>query len=116
MSEQPKRTETVEEYLQRGGTITRLPDSPNSFYGTIDDTTTTVKPRSDNRNVQELQRVSWKDIEQFQTWLRAAGYNVYIRRSRGDKEAAACGQLAGDFVDRTSRRRRLIKIHAQGAG
>ena len=63
MSEQPKRTETVEEYLERGGTITRLPDSPNSFYGTIDDTTTTVKPRSDNRNVQELQRVPWKDIE-----------------------------------------------------
>jgi hypothetical protein len=29
----------------------------------MDDTTTTVKPRSDNRNVQELQRVSWKDIE-----------------------------------------------------
>ena len=63
MSEQPKRTETVEEYLKRGGTITRLPDSPNSFYGTIDDTTITVKPRSDNRNVQELQRVPWKDIE-----------------------------------------------------
>ena len=63
MSEQPKRTETVKEYIERGGTITRLPDSPNSFYGTIDDITTTVKPRSDNRNVQELQRVSWKDIE-----------------------------------------------------
>jgi hypothetical protein len=63
MSEQPKRTETVKEYIERGGTITRLPDSPNSFYGTMDDTTTTVKPRSDNRNVQELQRVSWKDIE-----------------------------------------------------
>ena len=52
MSEQPKRTETVEEYIKRGGTITRFPDSPNSFYGTMDDTTTTVKPRSDNRNVQ----------------------------------------------------------------
>ena len=63
MSEQPKRTETVKEYIERGGTITRLPDSPNSFYGTMDDTITTVKPRSDNRNVQELQRVSWKDIE-----------------------------------------------------
>ena len=62
MSEE-QRHETVEEYLERGGTITRLPDSPNSFYGTIDDTTTTVKPRSDNRNVQELQRVPWKDIE-----------------------------------------------------
>jgi hypothetical protein len=63
MSEQPRKTETVKEYIKRGGTITRFPDSPNSFYGTMDDTTTTVKPRSDNRNVQELQRVSWKDIE-----------------------------------------------------
>ena len=62
MSEE-QRHETVEEYIKRGGTITRFPDSPNSFYGTMDDTTTTVKPRSDNRNVQELQRVSWKDIE-----------------------------------------------------
>ena len=61
MSEQ--REETVEEFLKRGGKVTRLPDGPNSFYGTIDDTTTTVKPRSDNRNVQELQRVPWKDIE-----------------------------------------------------
>ena len=63
MSEQPRKTETVKEYIKRGGTITRFPDSPNSFYGTMDDTITTVKPRSDNRNVQELQRVSWKDIE-----------------------------------------------------
>jgi len=63
MSEQPRKTETVEEYIKRGGTITRFPDSPNSFYGTMDDTTITVKPRNDNRNVQELQRVPWKDIE-----------------------------------------------------
>ena len=46
MSEQPKRTETVEEYIERGGTITRLPDSPNSFYGVELDTPTTVKPTS----------------------------------------------------------------------
>ena len=63
MSEQPKRTETVEEYLQRGGTITRLPDSPNSFYGMMSDTSSTAKPRSDNRHIEELQGVSWKDVE-----------------------------------------------------
>ena len=63
MSEQPKRTETVEEYLQRGGTITRLPDSPNSFYGVELDTPTTVKPTSEITETVEYNRLSWKDIE-----------------------------------------------------
>ena len=63
MSEQPKRTETVEEYLQRGGTITRLPDSPNSFYGVVLDTPTTVKPTSEVTETVEYKRVSWKDVE-----------------------------------------------------
>ena len=63
MSEQPKRTETVEEYLQRGGTITRLPDSPNSFYGVELDTPTTVKPTSEMTETVEYKRVSWKDVE-----------------------------------------------------
>ena len=63
MSEQPKRTETVEEYLQRGGTITRLPDSPNSFYGVELDSPTTTKPTSEVTETVEYKRVSWKDIE-----------------------------------------------------
>ena len=64
MSEQPKRTETVEEYLQRGGTITRLPDSPNSFYGVeLDSPTTTTKPTSEMTETVEFKRVSWKDVE-----------------------------------------------------
>ena len=63
MSEQPKRTETVEEYLQRGGTITRLPDSPNSFYGVEMDTPTTTKPTSETAEYEVTKRVSWKDVE-----------------------------------------------------
>ena len=63
MSEQPKRTETVEEYIKRGGTITRLPDSPNSFYGVELDTPTTVKPTSEITETVEYNRLSWKDIE-----------------------------------------------------
>ena len=62
MSEQPKRTETVEEYLQRGGTITRLPDSPNSFYGVEFETHPTTKSNPLTENI-EYKRVSWKDVE-----------------------------------------------------
>jgi len=63
MSEQPKRTETVKEYLERGGTITRLPDSPNSFYAVELDTPTTVKPTSEITESVEYKRMSWKDVE-----------------------------------------------------
>ena len=63
MSEETKRTETIEEYIKRGGTITRLPDSPNSFYGVELDTPTTVKPTSEITETVEYNRLSWKDIE-----------------------------------------------------
>jgi len=63
MSEQPKRTETVEEFIKRGGKVTRLPDGPNSFYGVELDTPTTVKPTSEITETVEYSRLSWKDIE-----------------------------------------------------
>ena len=63
MSEQPKRTETVEEFIKRGGKVTRLPDGPNSFYGVELDTPTTVKPTSEITETVEYNRLSWKDIE-----------------------------------------------------
>ena len=63
MSEQPKRTETVKEYIERGGTITRLPDSPNSFYGVELDSATIIKPTSEVTESIEYKRLSWKDVE-----------------------------------------------------
>ena len=63
MSEQPKRTETVEEYLQRGGTITRLPDSPNSFYAVEFETSTATTKSNPLKENIEYKRVLWKDIE-----------------------------------------------------
>lgn len=44
-----------------------------------------------------------KTILQFRDILAAAGINTRIRKTRGDDIDAACGQLAGDFTDRTSR-------------
>ena len=63
MSEQPKRTEPVEEYLQRGGTITRLPDSPNSFYAVEFETSTATTKSNPLKENIEYKRVLWKDIE-----------------------------------------------------
>ena len=63
MSEE-QRHETVEEFLKRGGKVTRLPDGPNSFYGVELDTPTTVKPTGEiPAESTELKCVSWKDIE-----------------------------------------------------
>lgn len=48
-------------------------------------------------------------ILRFQKILLEAGINTTIRKTRGDDIDAACGQLVGNFVDRTKRRERLLK-------
>ena len=58
---------------------------------------------------------SWQQIERFQQSLIAAGYNTRVRRTRGDNDSAACGQLAGEFADRTTRNARLVKQAKQRA-
>ena len=45
-------------------------------------------------------------IEAFQQRLIGAGIGTWVRRTRGEDAAAACGQLAGDFTDRTGRHKR----------
>ena len=42
-------------------------------------------------------------IDRFQKTLMEYGYTVIIRKTRGDDIHAACGQLAGDVIDRTKR-------------
>ena len=53
------------------------------------------------------QRSSTQRIERFRDILHNAGIVTITRRTRGDDIDAACGQLAGDFTDRTRRRERL---------
>ena len=45
-------------------------------------------------------------VAQFQTVLRGAGCRAMRRATRGDAIDAACGQLTGNFADRTRRRAR----------
>jgi 23S rRNA (adenine2503-C2)-methyltransferase len=46
-------------------------------------------------------------IDRFRDILYAAGIVTITRRTRGEDIDAACGQLAGDFEDRTRRRQRF---------
>lgn len=45
-------------------------------------------------------------IDYFSKTLIAAGFNTRIRRTRGKNIDAACGQLAGEILDRTGRHER----------
>jgi 23S rRNA (adenine2503-C2)-methyltransferase len=49
------------------------------------------------------QRSSNSRIDRFDKVLQSHGFTVITRRTRGDDIDAACGQLAGDVVDRTKR-------------
>ncbi len=51
-------------------------------------------------------RSSAERIDRFRELLQEAGYTTITRRTRGDDIDAACGQLAGQFQDRTRRRAR----------
>lgn len=50
-------------------------------------------------------------IQTFQQLLTAKGINTIVRKTRGDDIAGACGQLAGDVNDRTSRSAKWQKLH-----
>lgn len=45
----------------------------------------------------------WQQIMDFQKVLVDAGFNTLVRKTRGQDIDAACGQLMGDFTDRTRR-------------
>lgn len=55
---------------------------------------------------------STKDtINAFRDYLMSKGINTITRKTRGDDIDAACGQLAGEFQDRTSRSARWQTLH-----
>lgn len=55
------------------------------------------------------QRSSDQQVLAFQRLLIKQGIDTWIRKTRGDEVAAACGQLAGDIKDRTGRHERWLK-------
>lgn len=54
-------------------------------------------------------RSSEAAIAQFQHTLMKAHFNVRVRRTRGEDVEGACGQLIGQFLDRTGRQQRWLR-------
>ena len=54
-----------------------------------------------------------EQIALFQNYLMKAGLATWVRKTRGDKIDAACGQLVGEFVDRTGRHARWLRAGNQ---
>lgn len=66
----------------------------------------------------QYQRSDAKTIDAFRRYLQGKGINTITRKTRGDDIDAACGQLAGDVNDRTSRNRRWQQMvfHSRASG
>ncbi len=60
-------------------------------------------------------RVSNNALNRFRDILSQDGYTVTVRTTRGDDIAAACGQLAGSFNDKTRRKARYQSRYQQQA-
>lgn len=56
-------------------------------------------------------RPSGNAVKRFQDIMNQAGYITTVRTTRGDDIDAACGQLVGQFEDRTRRSQRYIPVH-----
>ena len=61
----------------------------------------------------QYERSSQTAINAFRDQLMEKGINTITRKTRGDDIDAACGQLAGEVQDRTSRSQRWQKLHFQ---
>ncbi|ABO46804.1 dual-specificity RNA methyltransferase RlmN [Francisella tularensis] len=48
-------------------------------------------------------------IHRFKEFLQHNGFVTTVRKTRGDDIDAACGQLAGDVMDKTNRKQRYLK-------
>ncbi|WP_298624995.1 23S rRNA (adenine(2503)-C(2))-methyltransferase RlmN [uncultured Legionella sp.] len=59
----------------------------------------------------QYERSSQEAIDAFRDRLIKSGINTITRKTRGDDIDAACGQLAGEVKDRTSRSQRWQKLH-----
>ena len=60
-----------------------------------------------------FKRTDMEAVRRFQSILIEAGFIATVRKTRGDDIDAACGQLAGQVVNRM--KKKTIKIHREAA-
>lgn len=60
-------------------------------------------------SLSDYQKPSGNTVKRFAKILTDAGFMTTIRTTRGDDIDAACGQLVGQFLDKTKRKQRYIQ-------
>ncbi len=107
---EPKRVVTFEYVMLKG--VNDQPEHAAQLIKLLRDVPSKVNLIPFNPfPLTQYQRSSQAAINAFRDQLVAKGINTITRKTRGDDIDAACGQLAGEVKDRTSRSQRWQKLH-----
>jgi 23S rRNA (adenine2503-C2)-methyltransferase len=107
---EPRRKVTFEYVMLKG--VNDKPEHANQLIKLLRDIPAKVNLIPFNPfPMTQYQRSSQEAIDAFRDKLIAHGINTITRKTRGDDIDAACGQLAGEVKDRTSRSQRWQKMH-----
>ncbi|MFI4963204.1 MAG: 23S rRNA (adenine(2503)-C(2))-methyltransferase RlmN, partial [Legionellales bacterium] len=108
--DEPRRKVTFEYVMLKG--VNDLPEHADQLITLLEDVPCKVNLIPFNPfPMTQYQRSSQKAIDAFRDKLISKGINTITRKTRGDDIDAACGQLAGEVQDRTSRSGRWQKMH-----
>jgi len=107
---EPKRVVTFEYVMLKG--VNDTPEHAKQLIKLLHDVPAKVNLIPFNPfPLTQYERSSKTAIDAFRNQLVAKGINTITRKTRGDDIDAACGQLAGEVKDRTSRSKRWIKLN-----
>jgi len=107
---EPKRKVTFEYVMLKG--VNDQPEHARQLVKLLKDVPSKINLIPFNPfPMTEYERSPQAAIEAFRDILVAKGINTITRKTRGDDIDAACGQLAGEVKDRTSRSQRWQKMH-----
>jgi 23S rRNA (adenine2503-C2)-methyltransferase len=108
--DEPRRVVTFEYVMLKG--VNDQPDHAKQLIKLLKDVPCKVNLIPFNPfPMTEYQRSSKEAIDAFRELLMGKGINTITRKTRGDDIDAACGQLAGEVQDRTSRSQRWHKLN-----
>lgn len=108
--DEPRRKVTFEYVMLKG--VNDQPEHANQLIKLLHDIPAKVNLIPFNPfPLTQYQRSSQKTIDAFRDKLMSCGINTITRKTRGDDIDAACGQLAGEVKDKTSRSQRWQKLH-----
>ncbi len=107
---EPKRVVTFEYVMLKG--VNDQPEHATQLIKLLQDVPSKVNLIPFNPfPLTQYQRSSQATINSFRDQLVKKGINTITRKTRGDDIDAACGQLAGEFKDKTSRSQRWQKLN-----